>query len=341
MGKFVKRSCIYILLILFFSVFFSMLIDPYNIYHYKRIRVHSGESNTRYIKTKYILENPDKFDSFLFGSSRVGYIHTENLNTKENRWYNMTYANGLLPEIKETIKTFIQNGIIPENIMIGIDAVDGANAKVHLDDLMRKPYPTTLMDTVKFHLSYLNPSISFEALFTLEKEGNEDILRQQFYEYGGIYKTGNRNYNWDKVPVVKNELMTEKTAHIESTLQVVKEISLLCKENKINLILFTTPLHVSAYFDSMDQGFLLFIKEAAKIHEIYCFSSINAINTNNENYWEEVHFDSKVGDLILERIFKQEDFDDHLLSQGFGTLLNEDNAEEHYAFLINQYLEYR
>lgn len=340
MKKFVKKCSVYILAIILFSVVFSVTVDPYSIYHYDKIRVHNGECNLRYVKTKYILNNPDKFDSYLFGSSRVGYIHTEQLNSSENRWYNMTYSNALLPEIKETIKTFIKNDIIPQNIMIGIDSVDGSDAYAHIDDLLRKPYPTTFQDAVRFHLSYMNPAVAFESLFTLQQGSDEEKVREQFYEYGGIYENGSKSYNWDKIPIVENEINRVATAHTDHTLQVLEEIVTLCEEHSINLILFTTPLHISAYCDSMDQEFLLFITKAASIHDIYCFSSINDINTNNDNYWEEIHYDSNVGDLILQRIFAEESFDRKLLSQGFGVLLNKDNAQQHYEFLIEQYLSY-
>mgnify|MGYP003294081565 CR=1 FL=1 len=101
MNRFLKKVLVYILCIGFISVVISVSVDPYNIYHYNDVRMNSGEMNSRYVKTKYILSHPDKFNSFLFGSSIVGFIHTEQLNDENMHWYNMTYPNGKLAEIKE------------------------------------------------------------------------------------------------------------------------------------------------------------------------------------------------------------------------------------------------
>lgn len=336
MDKFIKKSLIYLAGIGLFSIFISVIIDPYNIYHYDNVRMHSGEMNLRYVKTKYILSHPDKFNSFIFGSSRVGYIHTEQLNDENTSWYNMTYSNGILPEIKETVKTFIKHGIKPKTILLGIDAVDGDNEREHINDLLRKPYPTTLKDTVSFHMSYLNPAIAVEALFEVEQLENQELNKQIFYEYGGIYKEGTKSEGWGKWSVNEVVPMNEMSGRIKDSLEVVKEICQICEENNIDLILFTTPLYIKKYLDGMEQGFPIYIKEIAKIHDIYSFSSINCINTNNLNYWEEEHFDSNVGDLVLQRIFKEGDYEESFQEEGFGVLVTEENAEEYYEFLMKQ-----
>lgn len=337
MSKFIKKSFVYLVLIGVFCLLVSVMVDPYNIYHYKDIRVTSGETNSRYVKTKYILSQPEKFNSFIFGSSRVGYIHTEQLNDESMHWYNMTYQNAILPEIKETIRTFIDKGVGIENILIGIDAVDGDNPREHMNDLLRKPYPTTLKDAVSFHMSYLNPAIAVEALFELDKVENSQEIKHQFYEYGGIYKEGTKNENWGKWSVEGVVPMVEESSRIKDSLMIIKEISQMCKENNINLILFTTPLYVSRYLDVFEQGMPIYIREIAKIHEIYSFSSINSINTNNMNYWEEEHFDSNVGDIVLQRIFMSEEIDPILGKEGFGVLVTKENADEYYTFLMEQF----
>jgi len=337
MSEFIKKTVIYLVAIGIFCVAVSMVIDPYNIYHYKNIHVTSGETNSRYVKTKYILSQPEKFNSFIFGSSRVGYIHTEQLNDENMHWYNMTYQNAILPEIKETLETFINHDVVVENILIGIDAVDGDNPREHISDLLRKPYPTTFKDAVSFHMAYLNPAIAVEALFELDEVENSQEIKQKFYEYGGIYKEGIKNENWGKWSPEGIVPMTEISSRIEDSLAIVKEISQMCEENDINLILFTTPLYVSRYLEVFEQGMPIYIREVAKIHDIYSFSSINSINTNNMNYWEAEHFDSNIGDLLLQRIFDAEKFNQALQEEGFGVLVTKENAEDYYTFLMNQF----
>lgn len=341
MYKFVRKVLIYVLAISIFSIVMSVVVDPYNIFHYDNARMNSGELNSRYVKTKYVLSNPDKFNSFIFGSSRVGYIHVEQLNNENMSWYNMTYQNGLLPEIKETIKTFIDNGVIPQNILIGIDAVDGNNEKNHINDLLRKPYPITFKDKVAFYYSYLNPAIAMKALFELETLENQELQKHRFYEYGGIYKEGIKTADWGEWSVNNVIPMVEVTQYINDSLNVVKDICQICEENNINLILFTTPLYITKYLDGMEQGYPIYISEIAKIHDIYSFSSINTINMNPLNYWEDIHFDSEIGDLILQRIYNEDEFSESLIEEGFGILVTEENADWCQEFLMKQLEEYR
>lgn len=336
MYKFVRKALIYVLVISLLSVTVSVIVDPYNIFHYDNARMNSGELNSRYVKTKYILSNPDKFNSFIFGSSRVGYIHVEQLNDEEVSWYNMTYQNGLIPEIKETIRTFVENGVIPKNIMIGIDAIDGNNERYHINDLLRKPYPTTTKDKISFYFSYLNPAIAIKSLFELEPMENQELYKHRLYEYGGIYKEGIKSADWGEWSVSGVEPLKERNNHIDDSLAVIKEICQICEENNINLILFTTPFYITKYLDGMEQGYPIYISEIAKIHDVYSFSSINTINTNPLNYWEDIHFDSEIGNLILQRIYKEDEFDESLIEEGFGILVTEENAEWYREFLMTQ-----
>ena len=109
MKKFIRK-------VLFFFVFCICIIlipayisDPFNVFHWKNVRSNGINPNYNYIKTKYVLENPDKYDGYLLGSSRVGVIHVEKI--KEEKIYNMTASAALPREHFETLKTFISNGI--------------------------------------------------------------------------------------------------------------------------------------------------------------------------------------------------------------------------------------
>ena len=73
--------------------------DTFNVFHWKNIRFTSAEPNKNFVKTKYIIENPQKFNAFIFGSSRVGRLPPDllpkDLDGTPLRWYNMTYSEGI------------------------------------------------------------------------------------------------------------------------------------------------------------------------------------------------------------------------------------------------------
>ncbi len=119
MKKFLKKIAPFVLFIFILEIAIPMAVDPYNVFHWENIRDNGVEPNSNYIKMEYILHNPDKFDSFLFGSSRTGFVNTEKI--PEGKWYNMSYSEGLPAEHLENLRELIEHGIIPKNVMIGVD----------------------------------------------------------------------------------------------------------------------------------------------------------------------------------------------------------------------------
>ena len=90
MKRFIKKTLFFILILALISVSVSIYIDPFNVFHPLDIKDNGVEPNKNFIKMTYILNNPDKFDTFIFGSSRVGNIHANNLWGEKA--YNMTYS---------------------------------------------------------------------------------------------------------------------------------------------------------------------------------------------------------------------------------------------------------
>ncbi len=121
MKKFLLKTSIFAMYVLVLHIVLPFLIDPFNVFHFKNVRATGTEPNRNYIKMRYILTNPDKYDGFLFGSSRVGAIHTDKITDK--RIYNITYSVGLPAEHLANLQTFRENGIIPQRIYIGVDNI--------------------------------------------------------------------------------------------------------------------------------------------------------------------------------------------------------------------------
>ena len=140
MKIFLKKIAPFVFFILLLEIAIPILSDPYNVFHWRRIRDNGVEPNSNYIKMEYILHNPDKFDSFLFGSSRTGFIDVEKI--PDGKWYNMSYSEGLPEEHLENLRELIANGIIPKNVMIGVDNISClVDPSIHDKQFYRIPYP--------------------------------------------------------------------------------------------------------------------------------------------------------------------------------------------------------
>ena len=59
----------------------SIIVDPYSVFHYTDVKITQIESNSNYIKTKYILSEETDFNAFILGSSRAGVLNPLRINS--------------------------------------------------------------------------------------------------------------------------------------------------------------------------------------------------------------------------------------------------------------------
>lgn len=321
MKKFVKKVIPFILFCLLFMVGVPVCIDPYNVFHYKNLRDNGVEPNQNYIKMKYILSNPNKYDAFMFGSSRVGVIHTENIS--DLNCYNMAYSLGTPKEHLSNIKTLINNGIVPKIIYLGVDSLSyTVDEEEHYTNPIRCPYEYSVTNPSDFWSLYFNPRNALQST-EVTLEGKHD------YSYEGIY-----NYGWWLDYDSKEQLQKENATvlvgpanHIESTLNDIKEIKRICEENNIELVVFTNPMYELTYNDSVDNlSYFTFLEELAEITSFYNFSSLNYVTTDASNYVDSSHYTAEIGDLIIDNITAKNSNVENL--NDFGFYVTNNNVKE-------------
>lgn len=137
--------------------------------------------------------------------------------------------------------------------------------------------------------------------------------------------------NKDNLDIVAPKTVFDGT--VNESLDVIRELVDICQKYDINLILFTTPIHYSYFVNEVGRGYILYIREITKMHDIYCFAGLNDICMNDANYWEEVHFTEKVGDEIMRAVF------DGKLVEGFGVnvFITNANADDYFRNAMEQY----
>lgn len=296
----------------------AYVVDPYNVFHWNNIRNNGVEPNKNYIKTKYILNNPNKYDGFVFGSSRVGSIHVENI--KNMKIYNMTYSAGTPYEHYNTLKTFIDNGVNIDIIYMGIDSFSyTVNPEEHNLQRLRSPYQYLQNKTNLISL-YCDPSMVFQSLSTILKGKSIDGY-DSFYTYGWW-----ADYDLDVNFDVENAVPSlPGGCRLEETISEILEIKTLCEENDIKLVVFTNPMYDITYKKSVEDAYYLsFLEKLSVITDFYNFSSLNDITKNPDNYIDSSHYNAYVGDMILDVIINGE-VDEDLYNQGFGWYVTNDN----------------
>ena len=285
----------------------AYMLDPYNVFHYKNIRDNGVEPNKNYIKMRYLLDNPHKFDSYLFGSSRVGRINVGALS--EARWYNMTYSEGIPKEHFENLEVLVEKKIIPDTVLIGVDDLaSSVNPQSHHHQLLRMPYPKEAVHNQfaygRFLINYLNPIVLDSIPIIASHRRDND-------------KQSAQRTNWETLTGWASPF----DYGIANAIKDIQSIIDLCNKNNIKLILFTSPLHKLTYQKAVSFGYIDFLVRLSDITDYYNFSGINDVTANNANYLEPSHYKSSVGDLIIDTIFYNKTAPS-LLSQGFGYQVN-------------------
>lgn len=308
-------------------------IDTYNVFHYDKVRITAAKSNHNYIKTRYILDEPDKFNGFIFGSSRAGNIPAEGLpgeiNGKAINWYNMQFAMASVKANTETVKTLLKNGVHMDCILLEVDEISMYNTyQANADDYICIPYEEYEKNRFKFIYKYLSVRPEFSLLpAILSREDSLDKERELFYSSG--VSSGNLDMS---VPSEKREMIKSlgsgwynKDAEYKEPIEAVRELKGICEENGIELIVFTSPVLQSTYEEAVEKGYIDFLQDLSEVTEYYNFSGLNEYTTDARYYFDASHFRPFVGLEIEKVIFGNEKTSD---VSSFGAYITGDNIEK-------------
>ena len=311
--------------------------DTFNVFHWNNIRFCTATPNDNYIKTQYIIHNPDKFNAFIFGSSRVENIPPNELPEVHDgnsiNWYNLWYSEGIPAEHLLTIKTFLKNNVKIDTIILGFDYISMyASINTHKKELIKIPFQVYEDNKIAFFNKYFRDIPSYfiiREVFNYNKATHTND-KEYYYTYGT--KSDIQDFSLNENPDINNYIVPFNMNYSEKdSWKDIKDISDLCKQNGIHLILFTNPLYKTTYLKAVSEGYFDFLKNVAESCEFYNFSTLNNYTKNPEYYYEWSHYRPILG-LILEkylfgtdqeRVVIRKDAGDEL----FGIKVNSQNID--------------
>lgn len=330
MKKFILKIIPFLLFCGIIMIGIPVIIDPCNVFHWKKIRDNGIEVNKNYIKMKYILSNSDKFDTYLFGSSRVGAIHVDKIQNE--KCYNMTYSMGVPEEHLANIKTFISSNIIPKKIYLGVDSMSYTeNPQDHTYIRMRCPYEYLRENPTEFIKFYFNPNMAIESLKVTRSYVKKENIENIFYEYGWWFDYNETStYDWSIAePGIGDDV------YLDDTLKDIKDIKTICDENNIELLTFVNPMCELTYRASLDIDYYSFLKQLSEITDYYNFSGLNDITRDYDNFLDNSHFTAEIGDMMIDCMCSKK-IDETLYEQGFGKYVTKENINEFIEVLSGQ-----
>ena len=342
MKKLITRLCLFIIPVLIYAGA-CIFIDAYNVFHVNNVRLTDVTPNQNFIKTKYLLQNKSKFNAILLGSSRVANLPREGLPTetddgRELNWYNMTYAMGNPAENYDTVKTLTDGGVKLDEVIMLIDEISmWKGATIGLDNPIFTTYQTYEKSPLRFYYSYLKLKPVWRIIpqiFAEYKLGDNNENKKLFYSYGvDIENTKMEIGGSGDMPEPESSLIYDGGS---GAIEAIQNLSKLCDEQGIKLIVVTSPILESTYEMAISNDYLDFLYDVAQVTDFYLFSGINAYTVGTEYYFDASHFRPLVG-LEMEKVmFGDEDIKNIAVKKAktdmslveFGCLVNKENAVE-------------
>lgn len=341
MKKLIPRLLLLLIPIAFYYyiVYFT---DPFNVFHYDNVRETGAANNSNYIKTRYVVENPDKYNAFVVGSSRVANMPESNLPKKIGeiplKWYNLETAMASVKDGEEAIKTLLENGVDVRYIVLGIDEVSmWRTYEQSCSELMSMPYQKYEENPVKFLYQYLKVKPKVEQLVKVLNQSEYDMENTMlFYEYGVQIPNLDTSMPKECGQPLNNSLGCEE--YISSDISkecivAITDIIEMCRENNIELVVYTSPIQGSTYKEATEKGYFDFLVDVSKVTNFYNFSGLNKYTTDQAYYFDNSHFRPCVG-LEMEKVMFSSNMTSDVSS--FGAYITTENAGELVQYLMGQ-----
>lgn len=342
--RWIRNFILLNLIMMFFLVSLNYIIDPYGIFDSKFIKKRISSDNISYVKVDHIMKHYKLYNSYMFGSSRIGTTYPEDIEkyVHGSKFYNFFLSSANMEHYEKHIKLLIEKYKV-ENIYLQIDLQNMYEFGQSIKDYGRRyNYIVNNENIIYYYLSYLT-AFSYEHMKDKLSQKKEDF-------YFDINKTGtfifltkdkliNKNhvqyvYNEKSFHLIKPNKITYTHSIRPRIITSFKNIVNLCKNNDINLIVYITP-HNHVMMNTFQlKDIEYFFKELVKVTDFWDFSGYNTITLNNYNYYESSHYMRNVGKLIAARIFRDETVK---IPSDFGVLVKQNNINTHLIKLKSDY----
>src|SRR3954463_4633913 len=136
----------------------NYVIDPFNIFHTKFLK-YQYQMNERFIKIEFLEKEHDQFNSYMFGSSRIGSTNPKTIEKyiTNSKFYNLTASGATLYDDLKILEYFIENEYNVKNIYLQIDIRENMDAYTYnKNDYLRKHHPYVSKESLlKYYMNYL------------------------------------------------------------------------------------------------------------------------------------------------------------------------------------------
>ena len=347
--KWIKVLLILVIVSINLLYLINYIVDPFNIFHTKFLEKQS-QINERFLKIEYLEKNHMNYNSYMFGSSRIGTTHPSTVEKyiPDSHFYNLSAASATFYDYVKHLEYLIKEKYPFENLYLQIDIDHMANYKI--STFSKKLHPFVLNESLyKFYIEHLNgffPVNIKEKIkmnyFNNKEKKSKDAYLLEFGIWTNLRSEKKLIQNCNKyvesvASFHKKNIRGVRFSKKYYNRKALERILFLCNKNNINLYIYTMP-HNKNMMDTYEvKDYLEFLKQLSSITDFYDFSGYNTITMNNCNYYEDSHYRPLVGKIIAGRIFNDKSME---IPDDFGVLVTEDNIDIHLESLREQIKNY-
>ncbi len=311
-------------------VLIYIALDPFHIIY---TRASYGSSylktyNRNKISTDLFLMNKDdqKFDSYIFGSSRSSTFHTSEWGKylNDNKVFHFDGFCDNISGIEGKMKFIINNGEQIKNALIIIDQDTFSERFDDIESLTHhKDYRWSGENIFKYHLSYFKSFFKKQyfiayldaKIFNTFRPYMKDVYQFNYFytdvQNDFIFLENIKEIKNDSIGYYENDIFKNRNNNPTMLEPLIKKyhlsnlnkVSELLKSQKTNVKVVIAPLFDRKKFNPIDLE-ILQIYFGAK--NIYDFSGKNIYTNSVSNYYEDSHFKPSVGSNILKEIYQKE-----------------------------------
>lgn len=300
MNKFIKNIFLLLLPLILWS-FLIIVIDPFNYFRISTLISKETKQRNAY-KLNPLLFSVIDFrnnpcDNILIGDSRTGALPIEEISRLSGETYKKITIDGAkLNEIFDLVYLADDYKRL-KNLVIGINfnmvnEFGYANRVKNVKDILDNP------------LKYIfNRSVAEVCYYTIRSaisgknvESTPPMSREEFWEWNIMTKA----YHW------YGKYKYSEKLHVE-----ILKLDTFTKDNNIKLVLIIVPHHKEFHDRLVEFGLyeeeLEFKKFLSKLNaKVIDYDYENEITEMKDNFSDPVHYNMKIGNLIVNEIWKEE-----------------------------------
>ena len=336
--------------------YINYYIDKWRVLHTDYHHAYTGISpNKTYMKVAYLLDNKEKYETILMGSSRSGYMDARLITDKA---YNMKFNFALIKMHLQNLKTLLNHNMQIKNLWIGINDYDiWKSPDDHAFDFQRRLYSDNIFERFNTFSFYLLKAMDVRDIGILKKKyilvntkemtlPDESNMKTAMMRENKTYQ---EPFKWSKKLALSKPTLLgyrDDTYRIDEVINELIEIKKICEKHKINVNFFIYPSFYKTYLGYNQFKIEEFKRKLVQKTNFHDFYALNSISLNELNWHDSSHFHASIGRYMIESIKKNtflitnENIESHLekIRKMFANIVLKDIPEK-YIYKFNAHID--